>query len=426
MRLNRELFALLFLLVLFIVGGVLLTGRDNTKSRQVGAEETHDPSVYNDRASGSRGCYEWVGKLGYRPTVWRRPWSTLSSSHASVLLVIDPQIDGDATTLTGSDIDQDAGDTKSTGLGARDVAPLMAWLRAGHTAIVMASRLPSGHTAGETGGDDTFADALDLVAETASPAGRQEFSPLQPTAETRSVLSIYSDADARFHRKSPDAVALFGDSAGPLVISLPVGAGHLIAVADSQFVSNSSLPRSENAVFLANVLAGSARPGTPILFDEYHHGDIAAESGATLWGALGRPLQLALIQGLLALIVLVAVVAVRFGTPVPLGQGVTRTSAEYVTSLATLYRRAQASTATLETLYRQFLRDLAARMGLAPDVNLEHLADVAARRGGIDKEALRQLLATCEQRMDDRKLSESELIDLARRMERIRKDIGIA
>ncbi len=240
------------------------------------------------------------------------------------------------------------------------------------------------------------------------------------------MLSLYSDADARLRRKAADGIALFGDAAGPFVLSVPVGAGRLVAIADSGFASNANLARAENAMFLANVLARAARPGAAVLFDEYHHGDVGAAADVSLWGALGRPLQLALIQAALALLLLGAVVAVRFGSPVPLGRGRTRTTAEYVTSLAGLYQRAQASSTALETLYRQFLRDLTARMALAPDANLEQLADVTSRRGGLDKAALRRLLATCEQRLDDGKVTEAELLDLARRMERIRKDIGIA
>lgn len=427
MRFNREIFALLFLLLIFVIGGLLLTGRDESKSRQVGPEIVPDPSVYNDRASGSEGCFEWVGKLGYRADVWRRRWSALADSGAAVLLVIDPQTESDMSALTGSSDGGSSADAPAdTVLRPRDAADLLAWLRAGHTAVLMASRLPSGHTAGESGGKDTFADALDLIVETASPAGRTEFGPLQPTPDTRQVLSLYSDADARLRRKSADGIALFGDDAGPFVLSIPVGAGRLVAIADSRFASNADLPRAENAAFLANVLSRAAPPGATVLFDEYHHGDVNDAAGVSLWGALGRPLQLALIQAMLALIVLGAVVAVRFGTPIPLGRGLTRTSAEYVTSLAGLYQRAQASSTALETLYRQFLRDLAARLSLAPDVNLEHLADVAARRGGVDKAALRRLLATCERRLDDGKVTEPELLDLARQMERIRKDIGIA
>ncbi len=424
MRFNREILALVVLLLVFIGGGLLLTGRDESKSRQVGKEQAPDPSVYNDRASGSRGCFEWVGKLGYRAEVWRQGWASLDQSDGAVMFVIAPQAEASGASLTGGEGD-DAGADKTI-LSPADAAALLSWIRRGHTAVLMASRLPSGHTAGESGGQDTFADALDLVAETASPSGRTEFGPLQPTFDTSDVLSLHSDADARLKRRVPDGIALFGDSAGPFALSIPVGHGRLIAIADSEFASNANLPRAENAAFLADILASDARPGAAVLFDEYHHGDVALSGDGGLWAALGRPLQLALIQGALALAVLIGVLAVRFGAPIPLGQGTSRTTTEYVTSLANLYRRAQAANAALETLYRQFLRDLASRLALAPDVNLEHLADVAARRGGLDKAVLRRLLATCEQRLDDKKVTEAELLDIARQMERIRKEIGIA
>jgi hypothetical protein len=111
---------------------------------------------------------------------------------------------------------------------------------------------------------------------------------------------------------------------------------------------------------------------------------------------------------------------------VPLVRNVARSSADYVGSLASLYRRAGASQTALETLYRQFLRDICGRLALPPDVDLERLAAVAARRGQIDKERLRRLLATCELRLDSGKISEAELLDLTRQMESIRKEIGIA
>ncbi len=107
-------------------------------------------------------------------------------------------------------------------------------------------------------------------------------------------------------------------------------------------------------------------------------------------------------------------------------QGTHRSSAEYVASLASLYQRAQAAPAALDVLYRQFLRDLAGRLALSPDISLEILADTAARRGQVDKQALRQLLAACENHLDTGKVTDGELLDLARRMGQIRKELGIA
>lgn len=425
MRRSRDLIAVLLLLALFVAGGLLLGGRGAAPRRTIGAEESPDPSVTNDRASGSKGVYEWTARLGYRPIVWRQGWSRLSPSEPGVLLVVDPQVQDAVVTITGG------GKGDPTRLAAHDAALLRRWLASGrgHTAILLTSRLPSGKSgAKNSAGDaDSFADALDLVAESASPAtGRTEFAPLQPTSDTQGVISLHSASGARLSRARPDGLALFGDGAGPLALEVPIGKGRLIAVADAGLFSNAGLARSENAVFLADLLAHYGRPGGAVLFDEYHHGDVADNPGGSVWEALGQPLQLALIQVLLAGLCLMVLLGGRFGPPIPTGRDMARSSADYVASLASLYRRAEASGTALETLYRQFLRDVCGRLALPPDVNLERLAEVAARRGQVNKEQFRRLLATCEMRLDAGKVTEAELLDLTRQMESIRKEIGIA
>jgi hypothetical protein len=340
--------------------------------------------------------------------------------------VIDPRVEQSFSTLTGmGGGDQDSDGQDKTILATKDAASLLAWLRAGHTAVLMTSSLPPGSATGSSQG--TFADALDLpIQDSTAPTAKVEYAPLQPTDDTRNVLSIHSETKAVIKRARQNGIALFANGTDPVVLSIAVGQGRLVAIADSRFASNDNLSRSENAAFLANLIARSARPGAVVLFDEYHHGEVELGQGAGLWAALGRPLQLSLIQLLLAAFVLLGALLVRFGTPIPLLQGVSRTSGEYVVSLAGLYRRAQATTTALDILYRQFLRDLCGRLALPPDVNLETLAEASARRGRIDKAALRRLLASCEQRLDDGKLTEAELLDLSRQMERIRKDMGIA
>ncbi len=426
MRSSRDILAVAFLLLLFVAGGLLLGGRGAAPSRSVADDANPDPSITSDRGAGSKGAFDWTAGLGYRPAAWRRPWSALGSSGAGLLLVIDPRVREPMATLTGSG----GGTDDRTALAARDARVLRRWLNSGggHTAVLLTSRLESGLGGGSPSEDDTetFGDASDLIVESASQGGvGAEFSPLQPVPETANVLSVHSTADARVRRKRPDALALFGDAAGPLALEVPVGRGRLVVVADGKLFSNENLPRSENAVFLADLLARYAPPGGAVLFDEYHHGDVA-EAGGSVWEALGRPLQLTLTQLGLAAVFLAVLLSGRFGPPVPLVRARVRTSGEYVASLASLYRRAEASGTALETLYRQFLRDVCGRLALPPDVNLERLAAVAARRGQIDPERLRRLLATCELRLDQGKVSEAELLDLTRQMDGIRKDIGIA
>ena len=429
MRSSRDLITVLMLLALFVAAGLLLGGRGSSASRLPGPEETPNPSYTNDRASGTKGAFEWAETLGYEPVPWRQSWSRLSASETGVLLIVDPRIQEPIAALTGNG---NFGNDQTL-LSVRDAVRLRRWLNsgAGHTAILLSSRLPSGLGGPKPSPDDrpTFGDALDLIVESASPdTGRTEFAPLQPVAETQGMLSLHSSSDARIKRTRPDGLALFGDAAGPVALEIPVGRGRLVAVADGAAFSNSELPRSENAVFLANLLVRYGRPGGRVLFDEYHHGD-AAETSRLGLGRFGAAFAAGLYP---------ALPGGGGWTGRPAGDSVRPAGGRRFAALPGPSRRLcrvpwpaftagpRASQTALETLYRQFLRDICGRLALPPDVALERLAEVAARRGQVDKDRLRRLLATCELRLDSGKVSEAELLDLTRQMESIRKEIGIA
>jgi len=319
-------------------------------------------------------------------------------------------------------------DEASVHLKSSDATALLNWLRPGRTAVLLSSELLTGHTANsDPDDDDSFSDTLGLSIQK-TPAGQNvtQFAAVQPTPLAHGVLTLELRSGARIQSTLPEVAGLFGDRNGAVVSMMPVGKGRLIVIADDEFASNRTLSASENAVFIGNLLGRYAKPGAKVLFDEFHHGDADIEGGGSIWGALGRPLQLTIIQLLLGMLVAFVVASGRFGTPVPLFRPGERTSAEYVTSLANLYWKAGASTTALEMIYKQFLRELTSRLGLSADVNLETLADVASRRGGVGVMEMRRLLTLCEQHIDSGKVSEVELLDLVRRMDRIRKDIGIA
>ncbi|MGO8670061.1 MAG: DUF4350 domain-containing protein [Capsulimonadaceae bacterium] len=427
MRIKSELIGLLILIAVFVVAIFFLAGQPTGSSHVVGKEEAPDPSIYNDRESGTMAFFQFVHQAGYDNQVLRQSWSTLSRSTAAVLVVAEPAID-DVAPLTGVPFGSPGvADTSSTALTAADAPLLERWVRSGHTALLLISRMSSGQIAGGTGGTDSFGDALGVFVDSTATYGEQtEFVPLQPTPLARGIVSIHCHPGVRARGKNPDFVTLFGDSEmGAMVAAVPVGKGRIIVVADGEFASNGNLSRSENAVFLGNLLARYAQPGETVLFDEYHHGDVSTSGGMALWPALGRPLQTIVLQILLAAVLAVIVAGSRFGTPVPLLRGVQRNSAEYVTSLAGLYLRAGASSTMLEMIYNQFLRDLTVRLGVSSDSNLEQLAAVASRRSGVSGAEMRRLLAACEQRIDSGVVSEVDLLDLVRRMDRIRKEIGI-
>lgn len=440
---SKDVIGVVVLLALFVFAILVLTGTGGGSAKVVGFEMAPDPSIYNDRSSGTRGFFEWCQRLGYKAIPWREDWSSLPAD-ASVLVCTAPKWTSrkDIPGFPGS-----GGPLSDSSVGMltpADARAVKQWLSAGHTLLLMASNLPENHLIDvadpdtDSGSDQpqTFSDILGLGTQSAlsqTNQNRRDFPPAQPSPLTEGVSSIRLSGRAggeRFLRTVPDFAVLFGDLSEkpahdePVVIEFTVGKGRVIAIADSYFACNANLARAGNPVFLAQALRGAAQPGAVVLFDEFHHGDAAGGGG--IWEALGRPLQLGVAQLALAFVLLVIALALRFGTPIPLNARSGHVSGEYVESLAGLYRSAGATLPALETTYRQFLRDLCARFALPPDVSLSRLAEVAARRGRLDHDSLRQLLSSCERHLDQRRVNESELLDLVRQMERFRRQLDLS
>ena len=94
-----------------------------------------------------------------------------------------------------------------------------------------------------------------------------------------------------------------------------------------------------------------------------------------------------------------------------------------MSSLAGLYRRAQATVPALEIIYRQFLRDLCERLALPPDVPLEKLAEAAARHSNINPNSLKRLIVACESALDNKQLSSNDLLTLTKQMEQVKRQL---
>jgi hypothetical protein len=441
-KFSKEIAGLVVLLVVFIVAGMLISTPSDNGTRVVGEELESDPSIYNNRSTGSRALYEWTQKLGYRPRAETSDWHHLPEN-ARLLISIAPdavegfQIFGAAT-----------GGSSDSRLTAADARGVINWLDTGRTLLLLSSQIPanlypphegSGMPGSGSGNDDTsgtksFGDVAGFTVETTQYGNQRTFAPIQVSPLVAGVDSIrLSSGSSRVERPTRDSLVLFSTvqyAHGPYVHSEPAvmeiqeGLGRIIVVADDGFASNSNLSQADNAAFLYNVIATSEPRGSYILFDEFHHTD-SGPSGTdkSLWYAVGRPVQAATGQLLLALVLLVAMVSPRFGAVKILKQGEVRTSGEYLTSLADLYRRADATIPALEVLYRQFLRDLCERLAVAPNIPLDTLAEVAAKRGKISAASLRQLITTCETALDTKKLTAPDLLTLSRQMETVKRQL---
>src|SRR2546427_10693518 len=98
------------------------------------------------------------------------------------------------------------------------------------------------------------------------------------------VGSLSGSSTALAFKPSPSQVPLLRNAAGDvLAVRMAVGSGQLIALSDPLVLCNGYLRLADNGRFAADLIALSPNGGA-VLFDEFHHGQIAGNAPtATAW-----------------------------------------------------------------------------------------------------------------------------------------------
>ncbi len=259
---------------------------------------------------------------------------------------------------------------------------LMEWVQQGNTLLFAPAKR-----------EDKLAQSLAIELHQRKPM-RTSLAPLLPTELTAGIQRLAVRSGNRIHTQKTDAVRHFGDSSGAVVISFQQGAGTAIVLSDPYLVANEGLPEGDNLNLFVNILFSFTKDSRTVYFDEYHHG---FERRPTVLHLLkGTTIGWALIQVLLAIIILLYSRGRRFGRPKPVLKETHRSSMEYVTSLAGIYQNAQASVLALSNLYERLARSVA---------------------WAKPNRSIMELMDECRRKIVSGEISEKELVDLSRRIE---------
>lgn len=184
------------------------------------------------------------------------------------------------------------------------------------------------------------------------------------------------------------AVPLYRDRAGVAVAYTALGAGSIVWCSSPWSFSNAGIREGHN---LELVLAlANLQPGAPVIFDEYHHG---IGTGMSVWSLLPPLTKLGI--GLLALtgLLLLHTLSWRFGrAQLPVEERFTRSRAEYLTSMAGLLERMNATHVVAQRLRVRLSRTLGQRLGLPARVPLTQLLEANGRRRVVDQAALARIV----------------------------------
>ena len=184
----------------------------------------------------------------------------------------------------------------------------------------------------------------------------------------------------------------------------PRGKGFVHAYRSSGLVTNEGVRDYRNAVVVLDTLAEHARPGDLVLFDEYHHGLIESDDSLSLGRQAGMAMWILLAAG----IVLCYSVGRRFGAVRALPKSeIVRPGVELVDALARLYKNAHAT-------------------DLAASILCEPLEQAVSSRPELATPRAQAVLDTCRAARAGQKLTDSELLNIAREIHSLEKELGIA
>ncbi len=225
------------------------------------------------------------------------------------------------------------------------------------------------------------------------------------------VGSLSGASTALAFKPSASQVPLLRNAGGDvLAVRMAVGSGQLIAMTDPLVLCNGYLRLADNGRFAADLIALTPNGGA-VLFDEFHHGQIAGNAPtATAWVLTPWGAALAL-----AVIIIVAGLALRgraFGPPIPLRQAGDRSSAEYAAAVGSLLHRTGARRVTLETLLAATRRTVAERVGLGHETPSGQVLETIAQRSP----AAAAEIARAEAELPSALNSEAAVLDMARRL----------
>ena len=357
MKLTKELIPITLVLVVLAAISIFSKGiRPSRPQQDTGVEYTS----YSAEKHGTKALYLLLKELGYSPRRLRMPNLTgMSADGLTIILAPDHPPISEA--------------------GAKR---LLEWVQQGNTLLFAPAKR-----------EDQLAQSLGIELRQGKPM-KTSLAPLALTEITIGIQRLVVQSGSRIHTEKMDATRHFGDSSGGVVISFREGAGTVIALSDPHLVTNEGLPEGDNLSLLVNVLFTFSKDAKTVYFDEYHHG---YERRPTILHLLkGTPICWALIQVVLAVILLLYSRGRRLGRPKPVFKETHRSSMEYVTSLAGIYQNAKASSLALMNLYERLTRSVA---------------------WAKPNRSIMELMDECRRKIASGEISEKELIDLSRRTE---------
>jgi len=335
--------------------------------------KSNDRSSYSTSPEGSKGAFLLCRETGFSVERWELPLEDLSDIRG-VLIVSEPKIN----------------------LTDREIFILKKWVAPGNTLVFLSSH------------DNNFFGDLNIKVEMSASSGL--FQPIQPSSLTEGVRNIQVPSLARLQSDLFCVVEIFGDPAGGIMITFPLGEGFVVLLSDPDLISNKSIGKLDNPVLFINTLKLYTPPGGKIYFDDYHHGyGYVSKEADNLISWLPLYVKVILIQIIFTLIVFFFARGLPFGKPHPPESPQLRSSTEFIISMANLFRRAEARGEIILDIYENFKRGFIRKNIIKVSEDDREIARKISQRADLPSEPLLKLIKKAQ--VQKRNITEKEMFD---------------
>ncbi len=345
-------------------------------------EQGRTGSTHSSGEAGALGLQRWLQALGYDAgnleyADWRIPDS------AAALFTIAPE-----EPITDAQAQE-----------------ALRWVRNGGTLILVVPEPPG------FSNENKLLEHLQasvVTDEDTAPIERADV--VQPLLTDPPVVSVPVKTQSALELDRDDYLPLLDTRLGYSLVGIQEGRGYIYLATTTFPFTNSGIREAGSAALILNLLARVPH-GATVLFNEYHHG---YNTPLTLrrvvlrqwwgWPAL---------YAVLVTVLYIILTGRRFGRPVPLRADVTRrSSAEYVQSLAMLFRRARKQSYMLEHYRSQLKRRLARPYGFVPPADDAAFIRELQRYRGVNDEQSERLQSLLKQFR--RAVNDEQLVRLVR------------
>jgi hypothetical protein len=276
-------------------------------------------------------------------------------------------------------------------------ARLLEWVRRGGTLVVADPRSP--------------VTRVQPVGDTRIGLIEANLEPHCALPVTRDVARVSAPGAVVF-RVPPGAQGCFPRDQGSWLVAEPTGAGTVVRLGGAGALVNREIGTADNVVLAVGLLSPAPGPGVVVLRPP------APGGGSKGLGALIAPrVKLALLQLLVAFLLLALWRSRRLGRPVTEPTAVRIPGSELVVAVGNLLQRARHRGQAAALLAGDLRRTLAERLGLPATAPAEQVADTVTARTGIERD---RVLAALEPSMPR---DEAELVALGQAIDTIRTEV---